>query len=59
MNGIRKDGHELLAAGQVGTQVADVGRACMRIPPLRQGQAALRCCAACDALGLRRVFITR
>jgi hypothetical protein len=46
-----------LAARQVGKQVADVGRAWVRVPPLRQGQAPPACCAPCDALGLRRLLI--
>ncbi len=45
-----------LAAGQVGKQVADEGGACGCIPPLCQGRAAVRCCAAGDALGLRQMF---
>ncbi len=47
------------AAGQVGTQVADTRGACRGIPPLRQGQAAARCCAAYDALGLRHLFMVK
>ncbi len=37
MNDVNKDGHESLAAGQVGKQVADAARACLRVPPLRHG----------------------
>ncbi len=36
INGIRKDGQSR-AAGQVGKQGADEGRACMGTPPLRHG----------------------
>ncbi len=48
---------EALAAGQVGTPYADEGRACVRIPPLRLGQAHWGCCAAYDVLGLRHLII--
>ncbi len=44
-------------ARQVGTPYADEGRACVRIPPLRQGQAHWGCCAAYDVLGLRHLII--
>ncbi len=44
------------AAEQVGTPYADVGRACLCIPPLRHGYAASPSSAACDALGLRHLL---
>ena len=45
-----------LAAGQVGTQVADAGGACHSIPPLRQGRA-LRALRGLDPLGLRHLTV--
>ncbi len=51
INAMRKDGQSR-AAGQVGKKLADTGRAWMRLPPLRQGQA-LRAWRGRDPLGLR------